>query len=99
MLPEVGKAQEPLCLLTAGSVPVTPGEGWHEQDVQHLLKYPFLCKTEAKNADLPQPDLPWSPQHPQLGPAPLLGARWERLWPFHGEPYLSPYKNPEIRGQ
>lgn len=67
MLPEVGKAQELLCSLTAGSVPVTPAEGWHEQDGQHLLKYPFLYKVEVKNAALPQPDLPWPPQHPQLG--------------------------------
>lgn len=59
MLPEEGKAQEPLCSLTAGSV--TPAEGWHEQDVQHPLKHLFLCKIESKNAALPQPDLPWPP--------------------------------------
>lgn len=47
-----------MCLLTAGSVPVTPAEGWHEQGVQHPIKYSFLCKIEAKNAALPQPDLP-----------------------------------------
>lgn len=50
---------------------IAPAEGWHEQDVQHLLKYPFLCKIEAKNAAVPQPDLPCSPST-------MLG--------YHGEP-------------
>lgn len=53
--------QEPLCSFIAGSVPVTPAEGWCEQDVQHLLKYPFFCKIEAKNASLFQTDLPCPP--------------------------------------
>lgn len=37
---------------------VTHGKGWHEEAVQHLLQYPFLCKINAKVVSLPQAALP-----------------------------------------